>query len=318
MAGRPVRLAALVVACLLTAPLTAAGRAAAAAGRAAAAAPPMTFHVVVGGMVDGQPQVDLQSFYPRVAVIHVGDRVDFEVRGLHTVSFVPHGMAVPQPIVGAPGVYPPVGDAAGRPFWWAGTVPRLQFNPAVALPTGGATVDGRRYVNSGLPTGPDFRVVYTFTRPGRYIIHCLIHPRMTGTVLVKPPGTVIPGPALQRRIGQAQSALDTARALTRDQTLTLRSRRFTHMVIVGAGTVRYSLMAFYPRRLTVHVGQSVTFRLTGVNEIHTVTFGPGPYVDAIEARLFPPPPPAPPDRTPSPSASHTPAPTTTTASSTPE
>src|SRR6266702_7655933 len=139
MPARRGRLAALVTAVLLAAPVTGVGH--------AAAFTPVTFHVAVGGMVDDHPQVDLQSFYPRIATVHVGDRVDFDIRGLHTVSVIPNGMPVPQPIVAAPGVYPRVDDAAGQPFWWAGSA-RLQFNPAVALPAGHPSVNGRHYVNS--------------------------------------------------------------------------------------------------------------------------------------------------------------------------
>ena len=262
-----------------------------AAGSTAAPAHRVTFHVFVGGMVPGNPRVDLQSFYPRQSVIHVGDRIEFDFRGLHTASLVPPGMRVPQPVIPAPGTYDPVNDAAGQPFWWGGTAPRLQLNAAVALPAGGTTFDGHHFVNSGLPAGAHFHVTYTFTRAGRYTIRCLLHRGMTGTIVVKPAGAVIPGPATQRRIGTAETALDTARALSLDKVLTSRSHRFRHQVIVGGGAAHFSLMAFYPAHLRVRAGDLVTFRLQGLNEIHTVTFGPRGYVEAVAARLFPPPPP---------------------------
>ncbi len=139
-------------------------------------------------------------------------------------------------------------------------------------------------------TGPHFHVTYTFTSTGRYTIRCLLHRGMTGTIIVKPRAAVIPSPAAQQRIGAAESAVDAARALTLDQVLTSQSHRFRHRVIVGDGREHFSLMAFHPRHLQVRVGDTVTFRLRGMNEIHTVTFGPRGYVEAIAARLFPPPP----------------------------
>lgn len=289
MRARAIAAPALAASLLLAA--TAARAAAGTGSGAPPATPRTTFHVIVGGTVKGHPQVDLQSFYPRVSVIHAGDRIEFDFRGLHTASFVPPRMPVPQPVIPAAGTYPPVNDAAGHPFWWAGKAQRLQFNSAVALPAGGTTVDGRHFVNSGVPAGAHFHVTFTFTKPGRYRIQCLIHPGMIGAVVVRPRHAVIPGPAAQRQIGKTQSALDAARALALDQVLAKRSHKFRHRVDVGDGTSRFSLMAFYPRHLTVHAGDAVTFRLRGVNEIHTVTFGPPRYVEAIAARLFPPPPP---------------------------
>jgi len=62
-------------------------------------------------------------------------------------------------------------------------------------------------------------------------------------------------------------------------------------VLVGAGQDTVQMLNYFPASIRVHAGDTVTFRLRGVNEIHTVTFGPRRYVEAIAARLFPPPPP---------------------------
>jgi plastocyanin len=155
-----------------------------------------TYDVQVGG---GDPAVgiaDLQGFYPANAFVHVGDSIDFRFAGFHTVTFLP-GAARPHDIAPLPiiqptgtGTYPIVDDAAGHPFWWSGAFPMLGFNPDVAAPTPGTTVDGTGLVGSGLPTAPSF--VVTFTKAGSFAYYCAIHPRMRATVHVLPAAHAIP------------------------------------------------------------------------------------------------------------------------------
>ena len=58
------------------------------------------------------------------------------------------------------------------------------------------------------------------------------------------------------------------------------------VVRTGAGTKRFSLLRFYPADTTVKAGDSVTWKWTGFNEIHTVTFAPDDVLAALAASLF--------------------------------
>ncbi len=58
------------------------------------------------------------------------------------------------------------------------------------------------------------------------------------------------------------------------------------VVRTGAGTKRFSLLRFYPADTTVKAGDSVTWKWTGFNEVHTVTFGPDDVLAGLAASLF--------------------------------
>ncbi len=59
----------------------------------------------------------------------------------------------------------------------------LTINPRVALPSGGKTYTGGFWNSGLLVQGP---VHLTFTKPGVYHYHCLIHPGMDATITVTP------------------------------------------------------------------------------------------------------------------------------------
>ena len=61
-------------------------------------------------------------------------------------------------------------------------------------------------------------------------------------------------------------------------------------MLAGSGARDFSLLAFYPSQVDVKVGQRVTFRMGGREEVHTVTFGDDPVVAPIDMNLFGPPP----------------------------
>ena len=245
-----------------------------------------TIHVVAGGDVSPHP-IDLQSYYPRDAIVHVGDQVAFDFRGFHTVTFVPAGAKVPAPIVPADGVFPAHNDEAHKPFWWGGIVPRLQFNTAAAFPSPTNIVDGNTFVNSGLPQGPA-PFVANFPKAGRFEYHCAIHAFMHGFVTVAPHDATIPSADAQRRLGRSQRNEDARAALAMETKMSMQTS--PNSVTVGAGTKRFSLLEFFAPS-SVHVGDLVTFNWTGFNEVHTATFGDHAYVTNLENTLIPPPPP---------------------------
>jgi plastocyanin len=262
-----------------------------------------TRSVVVGGSVTGKPQIDLQGFYPKNAVIHVGDTVHFDFAGFHTVAVLPNGAVPNGPVVPTGGTNPVTLDGAGVPFWWSGInpPPELGFNPLVAMPSASNAFDGTAQVNSGQPTGFPFSYDVTFSAPGTFQIVCELHPFMKGTVTVAPADAVIPSQAAQDRAAAHQIKKATWHAVALDRALSNHGRHDGHrgreghhghsaQVIAGDGRKSFSLLAFYPQTITVRAGHTVTWTWRGWNEIHTVTVAPEDVIAPIESTLFGPPP----------------------------
>jgi plastocyanin len=108
------------------------------------------------------------DFYPKSITINAGDSITYRIASgaggdAHTVSFVPPGMPIPNP---------------GDPH---------DLNPA-----GGTTIDGTKFVNSGILFGGQTFTLH-FTKAGTYNILCLFHePAMESTVVVHNAGTAYP------------------------------------------------------------------------------------------------------------------------------
>lgn len=112
------------------------------------------------------------DFYPNSMTINAGDTISYQIAsGVggdgHTIAFVPSGMTVPSP-----------GDPAN-------------LAPTNSTSTNG-TVDGTKFVNSGLELGGQTYTLH-FTKAGTYRILCLFHePAMAMTVIVQAAGTAYP------------------------------------------------------------------------------------------------------------------------------
>jgi plastocyanin len=256
--------------------------------------------VQVGGEVTGKPWIDLQGFYPKKPVVHVGDTIDFSVVGFHTVAVLPPGEDDLPLIVPTGGKFPAANDAAGDPFWWGNVVDAIGFNGAIFAPTP-TTFDGTAMVHSG---GPGLPVSVTFTAAGTYELSCEIHPFMDGTVKVVDAGKKVRPFAKQVKKGAKQLRRDAKEAKKLDRKLARNKqhgdnkkhgRKHGHgdnhkakkaVVRTGAGTKRFSLLRFYPADTTVKAGDSVTWKWTGFNEVHTVTFGPDDVLAGLAASLF--------------------------------
>lgn len=112
------------------------------------------------------------DFLPNSITIDADDTIAYQVASgvggdAHTIAFVPPGQQVPSP---------------GNP---------ADANPTNSTSTGG-TVDGTKFVNSGIEFGGQ---VYTmrFTKAGTFKILCLFHePAMAMTVVVQAAGTAYP------------------------------------------------------------------------------------------------------------------------------
>jgi len=205
--------------------------------------------------------------------------------GFHTVSYLPPRMAPPALAIPAAGSRAAdLRDTAGAPFWFD-SAPQLEVNPMVALPAGGGTLDPAAYANSGLSNRSRLTGTYLLrlTHTGTFRLHCLVHRGMSMSVRVLPRGRAVPSPAQVRARAHAQlrAALRLARRLER-----FTSPRLTVFAGHDAGPV--SWMRFFPQRLRIHVGQTVTFRVGSMMEPHTITFGPESYTGAIERTLVEP------------------------------
>jgi len=197
---------------------------------------------VTSGLGDDGATVNL--YLPGTIHVYVGDTVRWHIEGrieLHTITFGPVVMVTQL----AAHLLVPVPQKAGPPL--------LTVNPRVAAPSGGATYDGTGLANSGyLRKGQTYSL--TFTAPGAYHYYCLIHyPYMSGTVVVSP------RPAAPQYVIQSGS----------------------HDRGQGPNADQFYDTDFAPNELTVHAGDTVTWRLNTAVP-HTITFGPG----ALLKQLF--------------------------------
>ena len=127
---------------------------------------------------------------------------------------------------------------------------------------------------------------------------------MDATVKVVDQGTKVRRFAKQVKEGAKQLRKDAKKAQKLDRKLSRNKqhgdndkhgRKHGHgdnhkakkaVVRAGAGTKRFSLLRFYPADTTVKAGGSVTWKWTGFNEVHTVTFGPDDVLAGLAASLF--------------------------------
>lgn len=199
---------------------------------------------VTSGLGDDGATVNL--YLPGTIHVYVGDTVRWHVEGrveAHTITFGP--AATLQHL--AAHVLVPVPQKAGPPL--------LTLNPRLAAPSGGHTYDGTGLVNSGeMLKGQIYSLI--FTTPGTYHYYCLIHfPYMSGTVVVSP------RPTTQQYVIQTGSH-DRGQGPTADQ---------------------FYDTDFAPNELTIHAGDSVTWRLNTAVP-HTITFGPAALLKSIFAQ----------------------------------
>jgi plastocyanin len=180
-------------------------------------------------------------------------------------------------------------DAAGAPFWFSGVAPVLGFTPTLGASSFGKTLayTGRKAVRSGLPLAATPKpMTVRFKKAGSYVYFCNVHPGMKGTVTVKKGSAAIPSAKADRKAvkRQANKAIAAAKKAA-------KVKAPANTIDVGvAGKGGLERFAMVPSKLTVGVGQSVTFRMSSkTRDVHTATFGPGSpdkqgtYLGEIEA-----------------------------------
>ena len=239
--------------------------------------PPQTLKLV---------HADALAFFPRAVTIHAGDTVTWQFTGFHTVTFA--GPRRPYPFITPTGSQPAAKDASGAPFWWAGKLPQLVISPLTLVPQGAGTISSPSQVaSSGLlriitapPKTPPAAFSLTFTQPGVYHYQCAVHPGMHGVVIVAPASTGTPSAASEAAAMKQAVARAVTDAARLERT---HSGRPLH-VLVGAGdnATGAEVTAFFPSKLSVHVGDTVTFVNHDQTDIHTVTFGPESVTGSIE------------------------------------
>ncbi len=242
-------------------------------------APPAarTLTVQAGG---GQETDVISAFLPALIRIRAGDTLTWKLSGdeIHTVSFNPPPEAF-QPVVPVPG---------GGPT-------DFMISPQVGFPTRfpGApveTFDGTSFASSGIMSKqppapgapPNDTFSLTFDTPGTYPFLCLIHPYMTGAVVVEPvTATTVPeqkdiDAQIKAEMAPLSAQVEAAKAATKAaQSALAPDGSALWFVSAGSsvGNPSAGTYAFGPKDLTVKVGDTVIW-VSG--EFHTVTFDPAP------------------------------------------
>ncbi|MBV8956693.1 MAG: hypothetical protein JO179_21325, partial [Solirubrobacterales bacterium] len=168
--------------------------------------------------------------------------------------------------------------AAGNPFWFNGKVPALGLNPALLTASRGGTYDGSKRLDSGLPIGKPTDFKLKFTKPGVYKYYCDVHPGMVGYVVVKSKGTRVPSARSDAKTLAKEEAGYFAGAKKLDRT----NPRGPNVSLGASGANGLEVYAMFPGKLTVKNGTTVTFAMAkGTREVHTATFGPAAYLQAL-------------------------------------
>jgi plastocyanin len=222
------------------------------------AAGPQTYKVLVG-WENPKQGVDLEAYFPAKVTIHVGDTVHWVQNSveIHTVTFLDSAPA--------PALIVPSGLPNGQPS-------PLMLNPAVAFPTPGNTYNGSGYANSGVMSKGGQLSSYdlTFTAAGTFNYSCLVHGvMMSGTIVVVDPSAPADSPYKAAARGKAEIAglLKQVPAVFAEavQNITPATTNpdgtKSYHVMLGWGKGQIDLMHFFPRRLVVRPGDTVTYSL---------------------------------------------------------
>jgi plastocyanin len=253
-----------------------------------AAASATTKTVYAGGPVKWQNTIGtkygagVDNFLINRVTVNVGDTVVWDAKsrasGFHTIDFPAKGGSDLPLILPTGNKVTGVNDAAGNPFWFNNVVPALGFNPALFAASKGGTYNGSKRIDSGLPVGKPSDFKLKFTKPGVYKYFCDVHVGMIGYVVVLPKGKAIPSAAADKATLASEEAAYVAQAKKLDKTKITGP----NVSLGKAGANGLEIFAMFPNTLRVKTGTTVTFAMSkGTREVHTATFGPGPYINAL-------------------------------------
>ncbi|HVL94618.1 MAG TPA: hypothetical protein VM266_02030 [Solirubrobacteraceae bacterium] len=238
--------------------------------------------------LSGVPQsADANHFFPSKLKVAKGDTVAFHFRGFHAIFAPKKGQAPPPFEIADPSGTKVSGakDAAGNDFWFNGQT-RVLINPLAAFPTGDGTHDGKSADGSGVPDGEKPKPYkLKFTKTGSFTYHCPIHPGMKGKVTVVKKA--------KKRDGSAKVKTRIAREVAKITKAIKKRADFrpseANLMQAGNDTHDIAFFSFFPNRLEVKAGTTVTFRNSPVSgEPHTFSFGPLDYLKGITDTLIAP------------------------------
>ncbi len=215
------------------------------------------------GAVGDQYALQALDYYPNTITIDAGDTITYQIEGgvggdAHTVTFVPPKMKIPSPL-----------------------------NPKDEVPSGGTTVNGKKYVNSGILVGGQ-TFTLTFAKPGTYRILCLFHePAMESAVVVQKADTHYPHSVkYYQKLGHSEAKDDIEEARDSVALFPFKPGGTTLAAGIDPGLVQYppsdaTVLRYVDTRkaskvaasgnLTIKVGTVVTWVNETSNEPHTVT-----------------------------------------------
>lgn len=239
------------------------------------------------GAVDPNHAFAIQDldFLPESITINAGDSIAFHVAGgaggdAHTVAFVPASMPVPPP-----------------------------GSPNNLSPAGGTTVDGTKFVNSGILFGGQTFTLH-FPTPGTFRILCLFHePAMVMSVVVQKAGTPYPHTAAYySAVGSQTAWANLTAAFNSIKLFPFPNYGTTLSAGIQPGLVHFppphgTVLRFIDSNntglinnsgnMTIKAGTVLTFVNETTNEPHTVTIlpagqtelpaalGPDPAINAV-------------------------------------
>jgi len=123
----------------------------------------------------------VNQFVPADVQARVGTPVTWTFTGRHTISFnVPKFFPI---FTVADDGRVTINPDAHRPIGFKGRPPDLPSDQKATVD--GGTFDGAGFRSSGLDWIAGDRFSLTFTRPGTYLLACLVHPKMVGKVTVE-------------------------------------------------------------------------------------------------------------------------------------
>jgi plastocyanin len=252
-----------------------------------------TWKVLVGEQTKppaGTPKgTTLNQFFPGQIDVNVGDKVTFQSRGFHTVSYLGGNQSGPAGFIPDPtkALYENILDAAGQPFYFNG-LPKFVFNLAAFAPNGPkAVANAKAVVSSGIiapgPNGKPVTATYTFPTQGGYTMLCAIHQGMKMVVNVKAKGASVQ--TTKDVAGRAKVETDAAWAKAKALAAT---KVPANTVYQGVGT-KTTILGFFPNELRVKAGTTVSFVNKSPSEPHNVAFGPKKYLQQFSNQqdLFP-------------------------------
>jgi plastocyanin len=233
-------------------------------------------------------QTTLDSFFPTKVTIAAGDSITFSSATFHSVAYglKPPAFLLPDP---AKGKYAALSDAANDPFYFVGKAKAI-YNGQAFGPFGPKTITPGTPTSSGAlsPNGPKAKPVtftYSFPKAGTFKLFCTIHPGMTATVTVKPAGSAVPLSPTQVQAAALQG-VNAAWEKAKAQAAAAKPPAKTVYMGLGDNVTTYG---YFPNKLTVKAGTTVTFVNKAPEEPHNITFGPKKYILGLQKKtdLFP-------------------------------